>query len=88
MFFGNSKEKDIEIANLKKEINDFQESLNSQKLEFEEFRNKKEEESKKEIIKLNKELEIHKNISKFSYEEGLVAFDKNMNEIFKNERAA
>ncbi|WP_428024070.1 methyl-accepting chemotaxis protein [Arcobacter sp.] len=88
MFFGNCRGKDIEIVNLKKEINDLHESLNSQKLEFEEFKNKKEEESKKEIVKLTKELEIYKNISKFSYEEGLVAFDKNMNEIFKNDRAA
>ncbi|WP_428026978.1 methyl-accepting chemotaxis protein [Arcobacter sp.] len=88
MFFGNCREKDIEIVNLKKEINELHESLNSQRLEFEEFKNKKEEESKKEIVKLTKELEIYKNISKFSYEEGLVAFDKNMNEIFKNDRAA
>ncbi len=88
MFFGNNKEKDLEIAKLKKEIENLEHSLNSQKSEFELLQRKNEESSKKEMQKLSEELEIYKNISKFSYEEGLIAFDKSMNEIFKNDRAA
>ncbi len=88
MFFGNSKEKDLEITKLKKEIEELKENLNSQKLEFESLQNKNEKNHKSETNKINEDLEVYKNISRFSYEEGLIAFDKNMNEVFKNDRAA
>ncbi|WP_419765466.1 MAG: methyl-accepting chemotaxis protein [Arcobacter sp.] len=88
MFFGNSKEKDLEIAKLKKEVEELNNSLNSQKSQFESLQRKAEENHKNEIENLQKKVEVYKNISKSSYEEGLIAFDKNMNEIFKNDRAS
>jgi len=88
MFFGKSKEKDLEIDKLKKEIETLKNSLDSQKSEFQLLQKNCEVKYKDEILKMSKELEIYKNISRTSSEEGLVAFDKNMNEIFKNDRAA
>ncbi|ADG94093.1 methyl-accepting chemotaxis sensory transducer [Arcobacter nitrofigilis DSM 7299] len=88
MFFGNCKEKDSEIAKLKEEIKILKEELKSEKLNQNESELKSEARYKKEIKEIKEELEIFKNISKSSFEEGLVAFDKNKSEIFKNERAS
>jgi hypothetical protein len=86
MFFNNCKEKDLEITKLKKEIEELKNSLDIQKSEINNVIKETEEKYKNEISKVKEELDIYKNISRSSYEEGLVAFDKNKKEIFKNDK--
>ncbi len=87
MFFGNGKAKDDEIQHLKKKVQELESQLaqvkSSSSNEVEMFKNQTQAQISN-LEKLNKDL---KNICSFSSLEAILAFDKNSQIVFSNNKA-
>ncbi|QDF28100.1 methyl-accepting chemotaxis protein [Halarcobacter anaerophilus] len=85
MFFSNSKIKDEEISQLKKEIEKLKSESNKKDEKIQNLEEKLSTTvSKEEVNILQKDLDIYKEMAGFSQSEGLMVFDKNENIFFRN----
>jgi hypothetical protein len=87
MFFGNCKEKDDEIELLKRKVQDLESRISSINENTKTQIDTAVKDYRQKIVNLEEQNKNLQNIASVSMAEGVIAFDKNKNIIFMNEKA-
>ncbi len=87
MFFGNCKEKDDEIELLKRKVQELESQISSINENTQNRIDEGTKDYRQKIFQLEEKNKVLENIASFSMNEAVVAFDKNNQVVFINDRA-